>query len=433
MTQAKQGLVTHWIDRPTRLDPRGPREVLSLGNEIQLASIGPVGRPWLTGQLVSQPERPDYEQSTHTRSESECDNESIHSVVRMAGEIDTGHMTISMGSSWTETSEDLVLSDSVITSPGSLIDRTEGESESDAVDLAPVSRSRGEGSADNRNFDKIIGQSSLSEISPSSDSGVHSYNEQWGSLGTKSRNSDSIQSFGTVHGIVVSPVDDRIVPVRQMDTSFDRSVVQSLQENLGRHGSMSYLSTTGHNSDVAAMSDFSDKEDEPWEDVETRDDGQPKLRTDSVNNDTVKKVTDSYEYALLHKIPPVAIPHDPDDEFRMDYWIKFRNLLNKALTLDDITLSENDYPDIVKAFIFRYRWTLLVKEERRDVRFAELYDSDEEEDEDLSESYYRHKLEEYWDYHNDESMKLDDEVTDECYKSIGKTGEAGFHDLTVDI
>ena len=345
----------------TRLDPRGPREVLSLGNEIQLASIGPVGGPWMTGQLVSQPGSPDYEQSTHNRSESECDDESIHSVVRMAGEIDIGHMTISMGSGWTETSEDLHSSDSVITSPGSLIDRTEGESESDAVALAPVSRSRGEGSADDRKFDKIIGQSS--SISPSSDSGIHSYNEQWGSLSTKSRNSDSIQSFGTVHSIVVSPVDNRIVPVRQMDTSFDRSVVQSLQENLVRHGSMSYLSTTGHNSDVAAMADFSDEEDEPWEDVETRDDGQPILRTDPVNNDTVTKVTDSYEYALLHKIPPVAIPHDPDDEFRMDYWINFRTLLNKALTLDDITLSENDYPEIVKAFIFRYRWTLLVREE----------------------------------------------------------------------
>ena len=75
----------------------------------------------------------------------------------------------------------------------------------------------------------------------------------------------------------------------------------------------------------------------------------------------------------------MAVPHDPNDEFSMDYWINFRALLNKALTLDDITLTENDYPEIVKAFIFRYRWTLLVREEREDVRFTELYDSDAED------------------------------------------------------
>ena len=412
--------------RLTSLHPMDPSEVLSMNNEIQLASIGPVDRPWMTGQLVSQPGSPGYEQLTHDRSESEGYDESIHSVARMAVEIDIGHMTITMGSGRTEISKDSYSSDSVITNPESVIDRTESESECDAVALAPVSLSRGK-------CIMIIGLSSSSGISPSSDSGIHSYDEQWGILSTKSRNSDSIQSSGTVQSIVVSPVDKRIVPVREMDTSFDRSVVQSLQENLVRHGSMSYLSTTGHNSDVAAMADFSDDEDDPWEDVETCDEGKPTLQTDSVNNETIKNVTGSYEYALLHKIPPVAVPHDPDDEFRMDYWINFRTLLNKALTLDDITLSENDYPEIVKAFIFRYRWTLLVREERKDVRLTELYESDEEEDEDLSEMYFRHKLEKYWNYHDDESRKLDNEVTDECFKLIGNTGEAGFHDMTVDI
>ena len=135
-----QPMVGDPANRPKRLDPRGPREVLSLCNEIQLASIGPVGRPWTTGQLGIQPEKPDYERSTHTRSESESDAESIHSVVRMAGEIGIRHMNISMDSGRTEPSEDLVLNDSVMTSPGSQIHRIEGGSESAAVEINNCSR-----------------------------------------------------------------------------------------------------------------------------------------------------------------------------------------------------------------------------------------------------------------------------------------------------
>ena len=104
---------------------------------------------------------------------------------------------------------------------------------------------------------------------------------------------------------------------------------------------MSYLSTNGHNSDIAAMSDFSDEEDESWEEVGTHDDVQPNIRTDWVGNDTVKEVANSCEYALLHRIPPVAAPHDPDPNDE-DYWTRFRLLTNKALKLDDIKLSEGE-------------------------------------------------------------------------------------------
>ena len=40
-----QPMVGDPLDRPTSLDPMGPREMLSLGDGIQPASIGPVGRP----------------------------------------------------------------------------------------------------------------------------------------------------------------------------------------------------------------------------------------------------------------------------------------------------------------------------------------------------------------------------------------------------
>ena len=57
-------LVGDPLDRSTSLDPMGPREMLSLGDGIPPASMGPVGRPWTTGQLEIQTEEPDYERPT---------------------------------------------------------------------------------------------------------------------------------------------------------------------------------------------------------------------------------------------------------------------------------------------------------------------------------------------------------------------------------
>ena len=187
-----QPMVGDPLDRPTSLDPMGPREILSLSDGIQLASIGPVGRPWTTGQLEIQTEEPDYERSTHTRSESESDAESVYSVIRTAGEVYTGRVNTSVATGWTEPSEVLVLSDSVMFSPGAQIYRTEEGSESAAVKPDPAIRTGAEGRTDDMNFDTINGQSGSSVISPSSDSGVHSLDEQWGCMSTDSGDSDSI-------------------------------------------------------------------------------------------------------------------------------------------------------------------------------------------------------------------------------------------------
>ena len=126
-------LVGDPLDRSTSLDPMGPREMLSLGDGIPPASMGPVGRPWTTGQLEIQTEEPDYERPTPTRSESESDAESLHSVIRTEEEVYTGSVNTSVATGRTEPSEVLVLSDSVIFSPGAQIHRTEGGSESATV------------------------------------------------------------------------------------------------------------------------------------------------------------------------------------------------------------------------------------------------------------------------------------------------------------
>ena len=200
-----------------------------------------------------------------------------------------------------------------------------------------------------------------------------------------------------------------------MDT-YNRGVVLSLQEKYGKHGSMSYLSANGHYSDITAMSDFSNEEDEPREEVGPHDDVQPNIRTDWVGNDTLKTVSNSYDYSLLHMTTMKVAPHapDPNDE---DYWTAFK--------LDDVKLSESEYPDAVKALVFRSRLTIMEINERDDVRFEELHDSDDDGDSNLSE-YYR-------DWHYNKSPIVEGGATDEAYKSVGNADNAEGHDLTLDM
>ena len=195
---------------------------------------------------------------------------------------------------------------------------------------------------------------------------------------------------------------------------------------------MSYLSTNGHNSDIAAMSDFSDEEDEPREEVGPHDDVQPNIRTVCVSYDALEKVSNSYEYSLLHSIPKEAAPHAPVP-YDEDYWTKFRLLMKEAFKLDDVKLSESEYPHAVKALVFRSRWTIMRMNERDDVRFEELHDSDDDGDLNLSEYYYRHRLENYRDWHYIDSPIVEGRATDEAYKSVGNADNAEGHDLTWDM
>ena len=128
-------------------------------------------------------------------------------------------------------------------SPGAQIYRAEGRSESPSVKPDPAIRTGGEGRTDDMKFDTINGQSGSSVVSPSSDSGVHSLDEQWECMSTYSGESDSIQSVKTVHGGVVCQADSPIVQLGNMDT---RGVVFSHKGTYGKHDSMSYLSTNGH-------------------------------------------------------------------------------------------------------------------------------------------------------------------------------------------
>ena len=173
-------------------------------------------------------------------------------------------------------------------------------------------------------FDMINGQSESSVVSPSSDSGVHSLDEQWECMSTYSGESDSIQSVKTVYGGVACQADSPIVQLGNMDT---RGVVFSHKGTYGKHDSMSYLSTNGHNSDIAAMSDFSDEEDEPREEVGPYEDVQPNIRTDRVGEDTIN----SCEHSVL-LTTPTEVTHTVMDLHDEDYWKIFAFWRNRRLS-----------------------------------------------------------------------------------------------------
>ena len=160
--------------RLTGLDPMGPRAMLSLGDGNQPASISPVGRPWMTGQLESQTGEFDYERSPQLRSESESDAGTLHSVIRTEREVYTGCVNNSVATGQTDPSGVLFSSDSVMHSPGAQLYRTERGSKSAAVKPDPVIRTDGGVRTDDVNFATINEQSESSVVSPSSDSGVHS-------------------------------------------------------------------------------------------------------------------------------------------------------------------------------------------------------------------------------------------------------------------
>ena len=343
-------LVGDPLDRSTSVDPMGPREMLSLGDGIPPARMGPVGRPLMTGQLMRQTEEPDWEWSTPTRSESETDAESLHSVIRTEEEVYTGSVNTSVATGRTEPSEVLVLSDSVIFSPGAQIHRTEGGSESATVKPDPTIRTGGEGRTDDVNFDTNNGQSGSSVVSPSSDSGVHSLDEQWECMSTVSGNSDSIQSIITVYGGVVCEADSPPVLVRNVLT---RGIVSSRGGTYGKHDSMSDLSSNGRNSDIAAMSDFSEEEDEAWEEVGPCGDAQPNIRTTCVGEDTIN----SGEHSVL-PATPTEVTHNVMEHHDEDYWTNFRLLARQAFKLDDVKLAASSYPDAVKELVVRSRLTI---------------------------------------------------------------------------
>ena len=124
-------------------------------------------------------------------------------------------------------------------------------------------------------------QTDIGAVSLSSDSGMHSVDGEWDCMSTYSGESDSIQSVKTVYGGVCQT--DR--PVVKLDIMDSKGVMDTLEGQYGDQGSAPSVSLNGHKSDIADMGDFSDEEEEQWEEIEPPKVVHTNVRTEFVVND----------------------------------------------------------------------------------------------------------------------------------------------------
>ena len=329
--------------------------------------------------------------SSPTGSESAVKKECLHPVITMEGEALRGRICPSVVMKTTEPSK-------VKCSPEVLTNTSEGSLVSSSVIPDPVIRTGSDDRTNNMKLDRIKEQTDLSAVSPSSDSGVHSVDEEWDCMSTYSGESDSIQSVKTVYGGVCQ-TDRPVVKLRTMDS---RGVMDTLEGQYGDQDSvpsvstnghksdiadmgdfsdeeegqweeveppkvvhtdvrtefvvndhMSFLSTIGHNSDIADMGDFSDEDNEHWDEAETSEDVQTEVRTGDVDNND----SNSCARSELAQKPTVVIPHcmEIHDE---EYWTNFRFQAKQAFKLDNVALAASDFPIAVKELVVKSRVTM---------------------------------------------------------------------------
>ena len=342
--------------------------------------------------------------SSPTGSESAVKKECLHPVITMEGEALRGRICPSVVMKTTEPSK-------VKCSPEVLTNTSEGSLVSSSVIPDPVIRTGSDDRTNNMKLDRIKEQTDLSAVSPSSDSGVHSVDEEWDCMSTYSGESDSIQSVKTVYGGVCQ-TDRPVVKLRTMDS---RGVMDTLEGQYGDQDSvpsvstnghksdiadmgdfsdeeegqweeveppkvvhtdvrtefvvndhMSFLSTIGHNSDIADMGDFSDEDNEHWDEVETSEDVQTEVRTGGVDNND----SNSCARSELPQKPKVVIPHymEIHDE---EYWTNFRFQAKQAFKLDNVTLAASDFPIAVKELVVKSRVTMQDINDRAERQYEE--------------------------------------------------------------
>ena len=218
------------VGRLFKLDLLDPSRMSSLDELNQPLAVGPVGQPFITGRL-----------GNHVR-ESDC---------KLTNQINSGP-------------------------------------EGSTGILDPVNQTGRHIQTDRMKIGTVNGQASLGDTPPSSDSGVHSLGEQWENMSTNSIDMKSEQnerpSYGDTTRRCVS--DNNIPPnTEERDTidypwtycllerksddissvviqRNDREVQFNKVTIYGSEHSMVHSGTDGRNSDIGALSDFSDDDEE---------------------------------------------------------------------------------------------------------------------------------------------------------------------------
>ena len=177
------------LGRQCSLDPMGPRAMLSLGDGNQPPSVGPVGRPWIPEQPGDRDTDSDNKRTILTRSESESDTGAPSSMVRTGSDAQTGQANINVANGPTDSNVIPSSSDSAMRSLGEQLIQTKSVSKSVAGIPDTVPQTGSEVQTDRVNISTENGRTVWRETSLSSDSGIHSWTEQWENMSENSTDS----------------------------------------------------------------------------------------------------------------------------------------------------------------------------------------------------------------------------------------------------
>ena len=100
------------LGRLFSLDPMGPRGVSTLGDENQPPSVGSLDKPWMTERLDDRAGEPDCKRTSQTRSESEGVTGVRDPVIQTGSEVQTDCVNISTDNGLTNSRETSPSSDS---------------------------------------------------------------------------------------------------------------------------------------------------------------------------------------------------------------------------------------------------------------------------------------------------------------------------------
>ena len=324
--------------------------------------------------------------------------------------------------------------------------RSESESYSGVPDA--VIQTGSEVQPDRVKISTANGPTESRKTPPSSDSGVHSVGEQWENMSTNSRDTVSVQneepSYGgntsqvvsmysrpqnTVEGVKVGcPETVCVVEKTLVDIlpgpQGNRTVVFNDWTSCGNERSIVYSGTDSRNSDIAAMSDFSDDEDSSR--VESRS-GTP---TGCARVDSVKEESTLCEQPIADTMT-AGVSSDSLDPNDKEYWTKFRLLTRQAFLLDDDKLSESNYPDVVKEVVMRSRLTIMgfnecddtPLEQGNEVESSDYWDSEDASSQCMSND--DHREEDYYDWHYDTTPVMPGQTADDANKAVRNVNNNG--------
>ena len=404
------------LGRQCSLDPMGPREMLSLGDGNQPQIVGPVGRPWIPEWPGDQVKESDFKQTTQTRSESESETGVTDSVIRTESDAHTDRTNIGMASGPTDSNVIPSSGDTAVHSLRERLNQTKSVSKGVAGIPDPEIQTGSEVHTDQVNVSKVNGQTDSSVTPPSSDSGIHSLGEQWENMSANSMSTESMQTVKTFYGGARSQDKENPQETRPVGP-FVRTVC-------GKNDSIDCSTTGSGNSDIAAMSDFSDEEDGPNGDV------RPLILTECVRDDSVREESND-SARPVPEMTTAGVGHNSLDLNDKDYWTKFRLLTRQAFLLDNVKLSESDYPDAVKEVVTRSRLTVIEFNKGEDLPLEQYSEGELSDDSDADstssryKSNYGHNLEDYRDWHYDRAPTVSDVTADD---DIGTVRNADNND-----